>query len=263
MSNSNLPAKALLWLAHLLYSIITQLISAVRWVQWHLSKRQTVQSLTYKQQSDVIERAVQNLDKIPQHLAVILGPAAPDYEKLARFVSWCLSAKIGFISFYDRKGLLKANFHQIMEHLKQGPRDESEQIVWIPQLKSTNSLLPPRNGYRRRIVVDFFSHDDGRQQLVTTARSISTELRDGILCNSSDITVELVDRSMQKLVHQVPDPELAVYFGPVCCTYGMLPWQSRLTEFVSLEASSVAKLGVENFVDCLFQYAKCEQRFGK
>ncbi|XP_053698099.1 dehydrodolichyl diphosphate synthase complex subunit Nus1 [Sabethes cyaneus] len=258
MLKSNLPAKALLSVVHLLYGIITQLIATVRWL-----RQPARRNLNRSQENDVIERAVQGLEKLPQHLAVILGPAPPDYQALARFVFWCMSAKIGFVTFYDRNGLLKANFHRMMEHVNQGPRDEREQIVWTPQLKSTNSLLPPRNGYRRRIVVNFFSYEDGRKQLVAAARSISADLRDGALSKPSEITVELVDRTMQKLVHQVPDPDLAVYFGPVCCTYGMLPWQIRLTEFVSLPEPSAAKLRVEHFINCLFKYAKCEQRFGK
>ncbi|XP_055539672.1 dehydrodolichyl diphosphate synthase complex subunit Nus1 [Wyeomyia smithii] len=260
---SSLPAKALLWLTHMLFSIVTQLINTVRWLKRHALKRYTRNHLSHKQESDVIQRTVQSLEKVPRHLAVILGPECPDYSQLVRFIPWCLSAKIEFVSFYDQKGLLKANFHRMMEHVQQQLRDQNDQIVWTPQLKSTGALLPPRNGYRRRIVVNFFSHEDGRKQLVTAARSISTELRNGTLSKPSEITVELVDQTMQNLVHQVPDPELAVYFGTVCCTYGMLPWQIRLTEFVSLQAPSLAELGVEHFINSLYKYAKCEQRFGK
>lgn len=151
----------------------------------------------------------------------------------------------------------------MLNYVSQQPRGESEQIVWTPQLKTASGLLPPRNGYRRRVVVSFFSPDDGKRQLAATARTISNQLRTGSVSSPAAITVELVDQRLQNQVHHIPDPELAVYFGSICSTYGMLPWQIRLTEFLPLEASSLGDVKVNHFLSCLYRFAKCEQRFGK
>jgi hypothetical protein len=56
----------------------------------------------------LIERRVQDLDKIPQHIAVILhinNETDVDLSKLSDLVSWSLNSGVNFISFYDFKGL--------------------------------------------------------------------------------------------------------------------------------------------------------------
>lgn len=86
------------------------------------------------------------------------------------------------------------------------------------------------------------------------------------LCRSepADITIPLVDATVGQLQqsHGLPDPELAFYFDEHCCTYGLSPWQIRLTEFVRLERD-VADVQLGSYLRALCKYAKCEQRFGK
>lgn len=76
------------------------------------------------------------------------------------------------------------------------------------------------------------------------------------------ITIPLVDAAVRRRLDGMPEPELAFYFGEHCCTYGLSPWQIRLTEFVRLERT-VLDVGLGSFVRSLYRYAKCEQRFGK
>lgn len=275
MQLNNLPASAVLFLVHLLYSFVERLLNFSRWLhrkfstRWNSSQMHKralfegdVQKLL-RLEGDAIQYGVRELEKIPSHLVVMLGPEVPDYKQLARFIFWGMAAGVGHVSFYDHKGILKRNHHQMLHYVSKQPRADSEQIVWTPQLKPSNGLLPPRNGYRRRVVVSFFSPEDGKRQLVAVAKSITSALRDGSIHSPADITPELVDRKLQDGLHRVPDPDLAVYFGSICSTYGMLPWQIRLTEFAPLEAPSLGEAGIGHFLNCLYQYARCEQRFGK
>lgn len=282
--NSNLPARLVLSLIHLLYSFVQQFLQLCGWIRWKLSIYQRKLFLNERRnstapvidgsrssatqlrwESDEIEADVRALDKIPVHLVVMLGPEDADYKQLAKFIFWSLAAGIGHVSFYDHQGTLKHNHHKMLNYVSQQPRGESEQIVWTPQLKTASGLLPPRNGYRRRVVVSFFSPDDGKRQLATIAKTISTQLRTGSgpTTTPSDITIELVNQRLQAQTHHIPDPELAVYFGSICSTYGMLPWQIRLTEFQPLEAPGLGDVKVGHFLSCLYRFAKCEQRFGK
>ncbi|XP_065085459.1 dehydrodolichyl diphosphate synthase complex subunit nus1 [Ochlerotatus camptorhynchus] len=276
--SSNQPARLVLSLVHLLYSILQQLLLLCSWIRWKLSTYQRKIFLNEPQNStpvgcrnstqlrcenDAIEYHVRGLEKIPSHLVVILGPEEPEYKQLAKFIFWSMAAGVGHVSFYDHRGTLKQNHHEMLNYVSQQPRGESEQIVWTTQLKTASGLLPPRNGYRRRVVVSFFSPDDGKRQLAATARTISNQIRTGSVSSPSAITVELVEQRLQNQFHHIPDPELAVYFGSICSTYGMLPWQIRLTEFLPLEASSVGDVKVSHFLSCLYRFAKCEQRFGK
>lgn len=52
-----------------------------------------------------IERHKKHLDKIPYHLAVILGTEAPDFHVLSKMIFWCFSVGIPNISFYDHEGI--------------------------------------------------------------------------------------------------------------------------------------------------------------
>lgn len=277
--SSSLPARLVLSLVHLLYSILHQWLLACSWIRWKLSAYQRNVFLNERQnstlarcrnsstqlrlESDEIECGVRQLDKIPSHLVVLLGPEKPEYKQLAKFIFWSMAAGVGHVSFYDHRGTLKHNHHEMLNYVSQQPRDDSEQIVWTPQLKTARGLLPPRNGYRRRVVVSFFSPDDGKRQLAATARTISNQLQTGSVSSPSEVTVELVNQRLQMHFHHIPDPDLAVYFGSICSTYGMLPWQIRLTEFLQLEAPSLKDLEVCHFLSCLGRFARCEQRLGK
>lgn len=75
---------------------------------------------------------------------------------------------------------------------------------------------------------------------------------------SDAINIKYLDEKFSKIIH--PDPELAIYFGDICCTFGLLPWHIRLTEFVNVETQRA--LTIHTFLETLFKYAKCEQRFG-
>lgn len=264
----NLPAAAVLCLAHFLYSLLERLLQAFR-------RFQTRRTESFRKEHDdswenrlaresaSVEYGVRGLTKVPAHLVVMLGPELPDYRQLARFICWGLAAGVGHVSFYDHRGTLKRNHHRVLEHMVRLPRADSDQIVWTAQLKP-GLPIPPRNGYRRRLVVCFFGpQEDGRGQLVKTTRTIGQELRDGRIASPEDITIETVDRKQRDYFRDVPDPDLAVYYGAVCCTYGLLPWQIRLTEFVQVHAPSLRDTGPAHLLDCLFRFAKCEQRFGK
>lgn len=267
----NLPAAVVLLVVHYLYSLVERLGEFFR----RFSKRTAAASIPACDEEDScwqnrlgrevasVEYGVRGLAKIPAHLVVMLGPEVPDYRQLARFLCWGLAAGVGHVSFYDHRGTLKRNHHRVLEHMVRLPRADSDQIVWTPQLKP-GLPIPPRNGYRRRLVVSFFSPlEDGRGQLVQSAREISRELCDGKIASPEDITIETVDRKQRQHFRDVPDPDLAVYYGAVCCTYGLLPWQIRLTEFVQVRAPSLRDTGPDHLVDCLFRFAKCQQRFGK
>lgn len=47
---------------------------------------------------------VQKLDKIPNHLTLLLGHENHSIRDLSNLVLWCLTAGIPFISFYDSTG---------------------------------------------------------------------------------------------------------------------------------------------------------------
>lgn len=268
-ADSSLLAGLILSSVHFLYGLLLQLLQSCRRIRRKLSTIQkrlihgTDRETALKDINDAMEYDIRRLDKIPSHLVVMLGPEEPDYSQLAWFIFWSMAAGVGHISFYDHRGTLKRNHHKMLNIVSQHPRADCEQIVWTPQLKTASGLLPPRNGYKRRVVVSFFAPEDGRRHLVEAAQTISNQLKEGSVCSPEDVTVEMVDKRLQQHFHHIPDPELVIYFGSVCSTFGMLPWQIRLTEFLPMEDIRLQDVKVEHFVSCLYRFAKCEQRCGK
>lgn len=76
-----------------------------------------------------------------------------------------------------------------------------------------------------------------------------------------DINIPLVDECLRTILPEYSDPDLGIYFDEHCCTYGLSPWHIRLTEFARIKLD--ASLKIENYLQILYKYSKCEQRFGK
>lgn len=140
---------------------------------------------------------------------------------------------------------------------------DSELIVWGPEyqetVNSTPFKFPHKNGYTNYIVVNIFSYEDGKRKVSDLMKNELTKQQQ----SSENLTVDLVDDKLKVLYGSIPDPDVAVYFGNVCSTYGFLPWQIRLTEFFQIDYSWKKDLKLKKFVNVLYNYARVEQRFGK
>lgn len=75
-----------------------------------------------------------------------------------------------------------------------------------------------------------FSSEDGRNSLVTSAKSLSTAVATNQI--STDCFVpEYIDSVIQERIG-LPDPDLLLKFGEADCLMGYLPWQIRLSEIM-------------------------------
>lgn len=141
--------------------------------------------------------------------------------------------------------------------------DDSENIVWGPDYQTPadgDIKFPHRNGYKRHIVVNLYSSDDGHAKF---DHLFTQELcREDMPIESRLITIDFIDDKLKKIFGHLPDPDLALYFGSHCCTMGFMPWHIRLTEFIPI-SSKLQNLSLNKFLRVLYKYAKCEKRFGK
>ncbi|XP_050099392.1 dehydrodolichyl diphosphate synthase complex subunit nus1 [Anopheles aquasalis] len=209
-----------------------------------------------------IQQHIATVSKIPKHLVVLLGPEEPDYRLLSQFVFWSRSAGIQYVSFYDHRGILKRNHENLVRCVQTLQLNASDNIVWTtstpPSTMLKSQSTPP--GKRPQTTVSFYSPADGKQGLVVLSRSLGESVRSrNILIG--DINVEYLDQQLQAAYHHIPDPDLALYFGDLCSTYGLLPWQIRLTEFLALELR-LRDITVLHFMNCLLKFSRCQQRFG-
>ncbi|CAG9801700.1 unnamed protein product [Chironomus riparius] len=232
-------------------------------------------SSTKESELQLIESSVQDLEKIPKHIIVILNinnEKDVDLSQLTNLIYWSMNSGVNFISFYDYKGIVKHQLASSLHHIisKKLNISDNENIVWGPNyLKGSNSdgvKFPHRNGYRRHIVINLYSSDDGygkfNELLTDELYKKATNFGDDETLNSRNITIDKVDRKLSKLFGNIPDPELAIYFGNITCTAGVLPWHIRLTEFIQI-AYKQHHLSLDKYLRVLHKYARCEQRFGK
>ncbi|XP_063705439.1 dehydrodolichyl diphosphate synthase complex subunit NUS1 [Culicoides brevitarsis] len=207
-----------------------------------------------------IEHKIRNLERSPVHLAIILGNEAPQYGVLGKLIIWAAAAGIKHISLYDHEGVLKRDNDKVRKHVK-ALKSDHEQILWGPDFNNgAVDAVPPMNGYKTRLFVNFFAPDDGKRRIIETSQDLAADVKHGKL-SIDEITIDFVDKSLKKHIYGLPDPDLALYFGGVCSNFGFLPWHTRLTEFLSIK--SQANVTSPDFVRSLFRFSKCEQRFGK
>lgn len=136
---------------------------------------------------------------------------------------------------------------------------KNENIVWGPHYHSNGNgeiKFPHRNGYRKHIIINLFSSRDNFESFNHLLTNELSKVK------SQQISIDLVDEKLRKFFGNIPDPELAVYFGNHTFTSGFLPWHIRLTEFTNI-AHKLHHLSLNKFIRVLYKYARCEQRFGK
>lgn len=80
----------------------------------------------------------------------------------------------------------------------------------------------------------------------------------------SESKIDVNSVSLQEKLHEkcpLPDPEVAIVIGNKLCSYGMLPWNIRLTEF--FQFNNYYDISISKFNSILKKFSKCEQRYGK
>lgn len=110
------------------------------------------------------------------------------------------------------------------------------------------------NGYKwePRIEVNILTSKHSKLQLVNALRTVCR--------TEEEFSDTLVEFAINKTFPMV-EPDLVVICGKSCTTFGLLPWHTRVTEFLTLKTHyNVTFL---KFYKLLEQYSRNEQRFGK
>ncbi|XP_068617224.1 dehydrodolichyl diphosphate synthase complex subunit Nus1 [Battus philenor] len=209
--------------------------------------------------SDVmmIREYAPKMKKSLKHLAVLANTNHHSTSDLARVVIWSLITGIPYVSFHDVTGKLKLNEEKLFLAIEKHKKGIPGCIKW--------SNKPDLNGYTygmnaNTVVINIFSYKDGKPQIVECIKKIAkNEAESGK--EISELTSEEFGRIFTDMSPSIPEPNLILYTGPLCCSYGFLPWQIRLTEFVQLSLDH--SVNIDSFVSALYKYNKCDQRFGK
>jgi dehydrodolichyl diphosphate syntase complex subunit NUS1 len=160
---------------------------------------------------------------------------------------------ISHVTVYDHKGYCKSQ-----EKLLRSNLTEKTKKAGHPTLQNN---LQHTNGFSKTAEssLSVLGPEDGRQQLVSVARQLGSEVANQQL-PCADITVSYTDELI-RAEFKFPDPDVVFRFGSVESLLGYLPWQIRLTEIFSLPTHS--DLHFVDFVDALDTFADVKQRFGR
>ncbi|XP_058054284.1 dehydrodolichyl diphosphate synthase complex subunit Nus1 [Anopheles bellator] len=266
MTTAMNPLITAIWsLLHILFTCSEWLAWLSRWCRqtvFHclrIRSQFTVEKYHHfvRQSQTFVRQNMTQVTKVPVHLVVLLGLEEPDYRLLTQLIFWSHAAGIRYISFYDHNGVIKRNHEQMVRYVNAAHLDDADDICWTSEAPTKSESRP---GRPTPTTVSFYSPVDGKQGLVQLGRLVGESLRNRNL-QISDVDIEFLNGRLQAAHNHIPDPDLALYFGDICSPYGLLPWQIRLTEFLSL-ALRLRDVSVRHFMNCLLKFARCEQRFG-
>lgn len=157
-----------------------------------------------------------------------------------------------FISFLT--GILVSNNHKVYEYLSRWRKD-NDKICWNANAGDIcGSQVVYKNGQKKELSVNFLSPRECKRKIADLCRTMASDKN----LLPEQININKVHERCASIVS--PDPDAAIYFGDICSTYGFLPWHIRLTEFFPIKSQQT--MTVYSFLDTLFKYSKCEQRFG-
>ncbi|XP_022182295.1 dehydrodolichyl diphosphate synthase complex subunit nus1 [Myzus persicae] len=194
------------------------------------------------------------LKKLPNHLVVSVCQEEVFYEYLAKLLAWALFLEVPVVSFYHNENGISP------EELFFAFRDQYSSLLtkvnWGLEFNDNIKFESKKciNGYKwePRIEVNILTSKHSKLQLVNALRTVCR--------TEEEFSDTLVEFAINKTFPMV-EPDLVVICGKSCTTFGLLPWHTRVTEFLTLKTHyNVTFL---KFYKLLEQYSRNEQRFGK
>lgn len=149
-------------------------------------------------------------------------------------------------------GMFLGRRQQFLKYL-----EKEKNLFYDPSSKNiSHGSIVYKNGVRHSMSLNILDPRLSKFQMSDLCKQIAQSGE-----STNHLSIDSVDKTISESEQYVIDPELGLYFDDVCCTFGLLPWQLRLTEFHQVKFYS--KINVTHFLDALYIYSKCEQRFGK
>lgn len=235
---------------------------------------------------------------MPLHVGIVLDAGDIAIQQTAELISWCIGAEIHYITLYDVAGELKCRQHVLESSLSAsnkaffGKLAALLEVSWwagkgvnaeepfcapneeIPKnSKDTNTKHNSNssNNLNRAYNIYITSYEDGKPQIVEAARRICRAVEDKRI-TSKEISYAVVESNIRAYpvtststsgtttTAAIPDPDFILNFDESGMLCGFMPWHIRLTEI--LHMGSLRDICVDQLIDALYLYSKCERRHG-
>jgi len=185
-------------------------------------------------------------------------------DVLSKLAVYALICDIDYISFYDTKDEFTLNHIQIPQYISSQKISNCRFLWSMTADKRKVGQLKYKNGLEKSIQVVNLSTNDCHPLLAEVCRELWSQRDTQEMKNTIKNKSQLADKisaTIQKKLNNLPDPELVIIFDKTMCTFGLLPWNIGFSEFHQVKNGEF--FNVDDFVNILYKYSKCEQRFGK
>ncbi|RDW64284.1 ditrans,polycis-polyprenyl diphosphate synthase [Aspergillus mulundensis] len=277
---------------------------AVRLVQTYHAVVDRILAIIYyhHRTPELIQKDVKDLDRLPEHLSVILSIRKEDdalpllMDEVAELVSWTASAGIPVLSVYEKSGTLKSCIpvlHEVITNKLSSYFGSSQQptLQLFAPHHPIYETRPHGDAPNNCLIVLLLSATDGQETFVDLTKTLAEMSQNGKL-SPEDITMELVDAEISEITTQPfqedslaaergkagsiqippqvkPEPDLLLIFGPSLKLNGYPPWHIRLTEMYCTGVNGDGTTGCsdnveyQGFLRGLWHYAGAQMRFGR
>ncbi|KAL8948737.1 MAG: hypothetical protein Q9222_005105 [Ikaeria aurantiellina] len=253
---------------HLLFSVYIHLRQT-----FHIVLDRIFAVLYYHHRApEFIKQDVRSLDRLPQHLSVILELKEEEQgfaglerllDELSEISAWTAGAGIPRLSVYERTGILKDHIqrtHRMVAsklHAYFGSQVPSLQIQ-APHIPSfSNDVTEPNRSSSGDLSILLLSESDGRTTLVDLTKTLA-EMSQRNKISADDISMDLIDAEISEVM---TEPDLLILFDPYVKLQGYPPWQIRLTEIYHSQDNS--GVGYQVFLRALYNFANAQMKFGR
>lgn len=251
---SRLLRQFLFFIVHLVVKILVAVQNVYRklFIKDCISPKGQVTKRDIQMLLEIVPRQKNRL----KHLVVLANSNDHTINDLAQLVIWSLIVGIPYVSFYDVTGHLKTLEDKLFLEIEKNKKGIPGCIKWANK--------PDLNGYTNGIqantvFINIFTYSDGKPRIAECIKLIAKgDLKCTRSCN--EYTAQEFGEAVQ-FKPVIPDPDLVLYTGALCCTFGLLPWQIRLCEFIQLSVHH--NININCYLGALHKYNKCDQRFGK
>lgn len=279
MSPVDMLCRLVLQLLHLLVSAYESCLRLVS--RWRL-KDPTLEQLMSMTKS---------LSKVPTSVSFI---AASDdvteelMEKVVKLIRCCLVLGIKYVSVFDDSGRFQDHLPLFRRRLL-GPNSSPDGKSFVRKRKSTgifddnendrhysvsDDIIILESEFGQTCHVVLLSEREARQHLIRVTRDFIRHQIDSSITESRQRDErpahrEVISmRMMEKAVESefpVPDPDLVIRLSPVSSLLGFCPWQSRLSEILSLppcdQRNSTSLL--HSLISVMQSFDRIDMRFGR
>lgn len=135
--------------------------------------------------------------------------------------------------------LIKAKLYdiypQIFDNVKWLNSDKFSQLAsYSNNVNNVGKQANRQNGkngsHKYKTKVKVLSYADGKTKIASLTKTLADAITVNRI-NEGEITSELLDKKLL-IDSELPSPDIAIVFGQTMSTYGLLPWHTRVTEFL-------------------------------